>query len=448
MNPSEVSSNTQAWLNFKGSEWQKRIDVRDFIQQNYLPYTGDDSFLAPATERTRQLWVEISVLIEQERIKGVLDVSSEVGTSITAHKPGYINQNLELIVGLQTDAPLKRAIVPNGGLRMVEAGLQAYGFELDASVKEAYQRYRKDHNQGVFDVYSPDILACRRSGIITGLPDAYGRGRIVGDYRRVALYGVDFLITDKKREKAELDSAAFSEDILRTREEMSEQIRALDELKQMAASYGFDIGRAATTAQEAVQWTYFGYLAAIKEQNGAAMSIGRISTFLDIYIQRDIDAGQLDESSAQELIDDLVTAKFFPGETDQRFLGIFVRRHAGNPHQVAVAFQAKFVAQTGTRQINFPIEFCRECGFIRHWFAGNDRDWCARESVRANARNAIFYAAQAFYFGQRIQCPLVVFLVWCQPGYDNIATVNLKAGPIQVSSAQRALAARPQIVFD
>ncbi|WP_370465525.1 formate C-acetyltransferase [Mariprofundus sp. NF] len=306
MNSPETTSTLQAWNNFKGSEWKERIDLRDFIQQNYAPYEGDESFLAPATARTSQLWVETSKLIEEERIKGVLDVSSDIGSSITAHRPGYINKAVELIVGLQTDAPLKRAIIPNGGLRMVEAGLQAYGYELDAAVKEAFSRYRKDHNQGVFDVYSPDILACRRSGIITGLPDAYGRGRIVGDYRRVALYGVDFLITEKRREKAELNDLQFSEEVLRSREEISEQIRALDELKQMAASYGFDIGVAATTAQEAVQWTYFGYLAAIKEQNGAAMSIGRISTFLDIYIQRDIDAGLLDESSAQELIDDLV----------------------------------------------------------------------------------------------------------------------------------------------
>ncbi|RLL56039.1 formate C-acetyltransferase [Mariprofundus sp. EBB-1] len=299
-------SELQAWSGFNGHQWQQRIDVRDFIQQNYTPYKGDDSFLASASDRTKQLWLEVSTLLEQERLKGVLDVSSEIGTSITAHKPGYINKPLELIVGLQTDAPLKRAIVPNGGLRMVEAGLQAYGFELDKSVKEAYDRYRKDHNQGVFDVYSPDVLACRRSGIITGLPDAYGRGRIVGDYRRVPLYGIDYLVADKKREKSELDNVMFSEDVLRTREELSEQIKALEELKQMAASYGFDISQAAITAQEAVQWLYFGYLAAIKEQNGAAMSIGRISTFLDIYIERDMQAGLLDESAAQELIDDLI----------------------------------------------------------------------------------------------------------------------------------------------
>ncbi|ATX82286.1 formate C-acetyltransferase [Mariprofundus ferrinatatus] len=306
MNSSETASDSQAWLGFQGSQWQERIDLRDFIQQNYTPYTGDESFLSHATERTRQLWTEISALLEQERLKGVLDVSSEIGSSITAHKPGYINRDIELIVGLQTDAPLKRAIVPNGGLRMVEAGLKAYGFELAESVREAYSRYRKDHNQGVFDVYSPDILACRRSGIITGLPDAYGRGRIVGDYRRVALYGVDFLVADKQREKAELNDVEFSEAVLHSREELSEQIRALEELRQMAASYGFDIGRPAATAQEAVQWTYFGYLAAIKEQNGAAMSIGRISTFLDIYIERDIRSGVLNESAAQELIDDLV----------------------------------------------------------------------------------------------------------------------------------------------
>jgi len=273
MNSPEEDSNIKAWFNFKGQQWQERIDVRDFIQNNYSPYSGDEHFLSTATERTRQLWIEVSALLEQERLKGVLDVSSEIGSSITAHKPGYINRDLEKIVGLQTDAPLKRAIVPNGGLRMVEAGLQAYGYELDESVKEAFQRYRKDHNQGVFDVYSPDILACRRSGIITGLPDAYGRGRIVGDYRRLPLYGIDCLVADKRREKSELDNMLFSEELLRSREELSEQIRALEELRQMAASYGFDIGKPASTAQEAVQWLYFAYLAAIKEQNGAAMSI-------------------------------------------------------------------------------------------------------------------------------------------------------------------------------
>ena len=302
----ETDISLEAWRGFVGNEWQNGVAVRDFIQANYTPYVGDDSFLVSSTPRTQQLWNKVTALIAEERIKGVLDVSADIGTSIIAHDAGYIDESLELIVGLQTDAPLKRAIMPNGGLRMVQLGLEAYGFKLDANVETAFGLYRKDHNQGVFDVYSPDILACRKSGIITGLPDAYGRGRIVGDYRRVALYGVDFLIKDKKREKSELDVGEFSETILRTREELSEQIRALAELKQMALKYGFDISQSAKTAQEAIQWTYFGYLAAIKEQNGAAMSIGRISSFLDIYIERDIQEGRLNETAAQELIDDLV----------------------------------------------------------------------------------------------------------------------------------------------
>lgn len=306
MNAPQDNLQPACWTGFTGGQWQQRVSVRDFIQLNYTPYEGGEQFLAPATARTQQLWRELSVLIKEERIKGVLDVSADIGSSITAHTPGYINQTLELIVGLQTDAPLKRAIIPNGGLRMVEAGLEAYGYTLNPKVKEAFQLYRKDHNQGVFDAYSPDILACRKSGIITGLPDAYGRGRIVGDYRRVALYGIDFLVRDKQREKSELDNAVFSEDVLRVREELSEQIRALTELKQMAATYGFDIGTPAASAREAVQWTYFGYLAAIKEQNGAAMSIGRISSFLDIYLERDLATGVLTESQAQELMDDLV----------------------------------------------------------------------------------------------------------------------------------------------
>ncbi|MFM8331337.1 MAG: formate C-acetyltransferase [Candidatus Methylumidiphilus sp.] len=306
MNAPESNLNLHAWRGFAAGEWQRRVAVRDFIQQNYTPYTGDGGFLAPATARTQHLWAKLSVLLQEERAKGVLDVAADIGASIVAHGPGYIDQSLEKIVGLQTDAPLKRAIVPNGGLRMVQAGLEAYGFKLDPKVEEAYRLYRKDHNQGVFDVYSPDVLACRKTGVITGLPDAYGRGRIIGDYRRVALYGVDALIKHKRREKSELDGAAFSEAVLRTREELAEQARALEELKQMAAAYGFDIARPAATAQEAVQWTYFGYLAAVKEQNGAAMSIGRISTFLDIYFERDLREGRLDESAAQELIDDLV----------------------------------------------------------------------------------------------------------------------------------------------
>ena len=294
------------WRSFAAGDWQNRVDVRNFIQLNYQPYAGDATFLAGATERTQALWAALGELLKQEREKGVLDVSADRGTSITAHDAGYIDPKLELIVGLQTDAPLKRAIMPNGGLRMVEAGLAAYGFTLDPVIKEVWSKYRKSHNQGVFDTYTPEILAARKSGIITGLPDAYGRGRIIGDYRRVALYGTDFLRKERQQAFHELDEAVFTEDVLRQREELSEQFRALDELREMAAKYGYDISRPAVNAREAVQWTYFAYLAAVKEQNGAAMSLGRIATFLDIYIERDLAAGVLTEAQAQELIDDLV----------------------------------------------------------------------------------------------------------------------------------------------
>ncbi|MDR5746442.1 formate C-acetyltransferase [Caballeronia sp. LZ029] len=294
------------WADFVEGPWQASVDVRGFIQSNYTPYAGDDSFLAGPTARTTALWEKLAVLLKAEREKGVLDVSADRASSITAHAPGFIDADNEIIVGLQTDAPLKRAIMPNGGLRMVEAGLEAYGFKLDPTVKEIWTLYRKSHNQGTFDVYSPDVLAARKSGVVTGLPDAYGRGRIIGDYRRVALYGIDMLKRDRQRAFHELDNAVFNESTMRTREELSEQFRALDELKEMAARYGYDISRAALTAREAVQWLYFGYLAAVKEQNGAAMSIGRISTFLDIYIQRDMDRGLLTEELAQELFDDLV----------------------------------------------------------------------------------------------------------------------------------------------
>ena len=295
-----------AWRSFIPGAWTEGVDVRDFLQKNYTPYEGNSDFLVPPTAKTRALWEKLSVLLVEERHKGVLDVSADVPASITAHGPGYIDRALETIVGLQTDAPLKRAIMPNGGLRMVETGLEAYGYRLGAGLHEIWTKYRKDHNQGTFDAYSPEILACRRSGVITGLPDAYGRGRIIGDYRRVALYGTDFLVKDKQREKTLTDSAEFSEEVIREREELSEQIRALGELKAMAATYGFDVGRPAETAAEAVQWLYFAYLGAIKEQNGAAMSIGRVSTFLDVYLARDVAEGVLDEAGTQELIDQLV----------------------------------------------------------------------------------------------------------------------------------------------
>jgi formate C-acetyltransferase len=301
-----VGAQDSPWRGFVGDTWKTQVRVSEFIVANYTPYEGDSTFLAGPTERTKALFAQLLHLLDLERQKGVLDVAADVGTSITAHAAGYVDRNLELIVGLQTDMPLKRAIVPNGGLRMVQAGLEAYGFQLSSKVEEAYTHYRKDHNRGVFDVYTPDILAARKAGVITGLPDAYGRGRIIGDYRRVALYGVNFLIVDKKRERVELDRAEFTEEVIRLREELSEQIRALEELRAMAKFYGYDISGPAATAREAVQWTYFGYLAAIKEQNGAAMSIGRISTFLDIYFERDLRDGRITESEAQELIDDLV----------------------------------------------------------------------------------------------------------------------------------------------
>ena len=295
------------WAGFSEGAWRTKIDVRNFIQENYTPYEGDASFLAPATERTKQLWDELSALLKQERDKGgVLDVSADRPSTITAHDAGYINKDLEIIVGLQTDAPLKRAILPNGGLRMVEASLQTYGYKIPENVHDVWTKYRKSHNQGVFDVYSPDILACRKSGVITGLPDAYGRGRIIGDYRRVALYGTDFLRAEKQKEFHELDDAVFNDKTIQLREEVSEQFRALDDLREMAAKYGVDISKPARNAREAVQAVYFGYLAAVKEQNGAAMSIGRISTFLDIYFQRDIDAGYISEDDAQEMVDDMI----------------------------------------------------------------------------------------------------------------------------------------------
>jgi formate C-acetyltransferase len=295
----------EGWQGFNVGLWQNEINVRDFIQQNYTPYEGDASFLAPATERTKKIWERLNELFVEERKKGVLDISQIPG-AITAHGPGYIDKPNELIYGLQTEAPLKRSIMPNGGLRMVLNALKTYGYEPDPHIVEAFTKYRKTHNDGVFDAYTADIRRCRSSHILTGLPDAYGRGRIIGDYRRVALYGVARLIAQKQQEKNSLDSAMSTDEIIRDREELSEQIRSLKELQQMAASYGFDISVPARNAREAVQWLYFGYLAAVKEQNGAAMSLGRTSSFLDVYFQRDLKSGLLTEEQAQEIIDDFV----------------------------------------------------------------------------------------------------------------------------------------------
>ncbi|MBV9960569.1 MAG: formate acetyltransferase, partial [Acidobacteria bacterium] len=299
------ANKSPAWEGFQPGLWQKQINVRDFIQRNYEPYAGDESFLAPATERTQQLWAQLNELFLEERKRGVLDISP-IPSSITAHGPGYIDRENEVIIGLQTEAPLKRAIMPNGGLRMVLNALKTYDYQPDACVVETFTKYRRTHNDAVFDAYTDDIRRCRSSHILTGLPDAYGRGRIIGDYRRVALYGVARLIEHKQAEKQKLDAAMSLDEIIRDREELSEQIRALMELEQMASAYGFDISSPARTAQEAVQWLYFGYLAAVKEQNGAAMSLGRTSTFLDIYFARDLAAGFITEEQAQEIVDDFV----------------------------------------------------------------------------------------------------------------------------------------------
>ncbi len=296
---------TAPWQGFQKGLWQNEINVRDFIQQNYTPYDGNADFLAPATERTTAIWKKLTDLFPEERRKGVLDVS-QIPSSITAHAPGYIDRDNEIIVGLQTEAPLRRAIMPNGGFRMVATALKTYGYEPDPNVVEAFSKYRKTHNDGVFDAYTADVRRCRSSHILTGLPDAYGRGRIIGDYRRVALYGVTRLIERKQQEKASIDGVPSTDEIIRDREELSEQIRALKELQKMAASYGFDISRPASNAREAVQWLYFGYLAGVKEQNGAAMSLGRTTTFLDVYFERDLASGAITEEQAQEMIDDFV----------------------------------------------------------------------------------------------------------------------------------------------
>ncbi|KPI52830.1 formate acetyltransferase [Clostridioides difficile] len=296
-----------AWQGFKTGRWTKEVNVREFIQLNYSPYEGNDSFLAGATENTKKLWDKAMVLFKEERENGgTLDVDTKTVSGIAAYAPGYLDKGLETIVGLQTDAPLKRAVMPYGGIKMVENSCDAFGYELDSEIKDIFTKYRKTHNQGVFDVYTPEMRAARKSGIITGLPDAYGRGRIIGDYRRVALYGVDALIEDKNKQKESLEVSCMDEEVIRLIEEIAEQISALNELKKMAQSYGFDISKPATNSKEAVQWLYFGYLGAVKDQNGAAMSLGRTSTFLDIYFERDLKAGIVTEEELQEYMDHFV----------------------------------------------------------------------------------------------------------------------------------------------
>lgn len=305
----------KAWEGFKTGTWKEQVDTRDFIQQNIISYDGDESFLAEPTESTQALWDKVMEGIVQENTtKAPVDFDTSVISSITSHDAGYINKDLETIVGLQTDAPLKRAIMPQGGIRMVQTSAEVYGKELDPNVTEIFTKYRKTHNEGVFDAYTPGIKACRSSGVITGLPDAYGRGRIIGDYRRIALYGIDFLIQAKINEQSELDNFDFArnelglslEETIQLREELADQIKALKQMKQMAASYGFDISAPAQDTKEAIQWTYFGYLAAVKSQNGAAMSLGRTSSFIDIYAERDLARGTYSEEQIQEFIDHFI----------------------------------------------------------------------------------------------------------------------------------------------
>ena len=300
--------NFKAWEGFASGDWQHEINVRDFIQRNYAPYVGDSSFLTEPTEKTKKLWEEVLELYKKEKEApgGVLDIDTKTISTVSSHEAGYIDKDLEEIVGLQTDSPLKRAIMPFGGIKIVEKSCQAYGKEVDPEVDKIFHTVRKTHNDGVYDVYTPDVRLARSNKLLTGLPDGYGRGRIIGDYRRVALYGVDYLIEEKRRELEALDVDALTEEIIRHREETSDQIKALNELKVMANKYGFDISMPANTAKEAIQWLYFGYLGAIKDQNGAAMSLGRTSTFLDIYIERDLQNGTLTEVQAQELMDHFV----------------------------------------------------------------------------------------------------------------------------------------------
>ena len=296
----------QEWASFNGGVWEKEINVRDFIQKNYTPYDGDESFLAAPTEATKKLWEQVMDLSRQEReAGGVLDMDTKIVSTITSHDAGYLNKDLEQIVGLQTDKPFKRSLQPFGGIRMAQNACTQNGYEVDPEIVKIFTKYRKTHNQGVFDAYTPEMRLARKSAIITGLPDAYGRGRIIGDYRRVALYGVDILIADKKHQ-IETSLVRMTSKNIRLREELAEQVRALEELKELGKIYGFDISRPASNAKEAVQWLYFGYLAAVKEQNGAAMSLGRTSTFLDIYIQRDLEKGLITEEQAQELIDHFI----------------------------------------------------------------------------------------------------------------------------------------------
>ena len=300
--PEGAHLDSSPWRGFKSGAWERSVDVRDFIQKNYTPHTEDGSFVEGPSEKTLSLWEDLKVLLKKERdAGGVLDADDTVVGTVTSHGAGYINKDLETIVGVQADAPLKRSMLPYGGLRIAAKALQSNGRDMNPEVFDFFAKHRRTHNDGVFDCYTDDIRKARSSGIVTGLPDGYGRGRIIGDYRRVALYGIDLLIEDKKKTIAEMESETVTEEWIREREEHAEQIRALKDMKVMAAAYGMDISKPATTAQEAVQWTYFAYLASVKEQNGAAMSLGRVATFFDIYFERDFAEGRLDEKSTSRM---------------------------------------------------------------------------------------------------------------------------------------------------
>ena len=296
----------EQWKGFSTGNWNNKVDVRDFIQRNITPYEGDESFLAPATQRTLDYWGKVAELMKEEVKKGILDAETRIPSSVTSHGPGYVDKDNELIVGFQTDKPLKRGMMPKGGVRVVQGALEAHGYELAPEVKEIFTKYRKTHNDGVFSAYTDEIRKARRSGILTGLPDAYGRGRIIGDYRRVALYGTDFLINEKINSLGKLKVPVMDEESIQMREEISEQIKSLKDLAKLGEIYGFDISGPASNAKEAIQWTYFGYLAAVKDQDGAAMSLGRVTSFIDIYIERDFARGLLTEETAQELMDQFV----------------------------------------------------------------------------------------------------------------------------------------------
>ncbi|MGL4653238.1 formate C-acetyltransferase [Cetobacterium sp.] len=381
------------WSDFKGNLWKKEINVRDFIQNNYTPYTGDEAFLAGATENTKAVWSKLTEMFKVEIEKGVYDAETRTPQAIDTYGPGYISKENESIVGLQTDAPLKRGIYPKGGLRMVENSLNAYGYEIDPITKEIFSRYRKTHNEGVFSAYTEDMMAVRRSGIVTGLPDAYGRGRIIGDYRRVALYGVDRLIQERKFELKKAEAPELTEEIIRKREEITEQINALKVFVKMCASYGFDVTKPATNAKEAVQWVYFAYLAATKDQDGAAMSVGRTATFLDIFIERDLAKGLITETEAQDLIDQfIIKLRIIRFLRTPEYNELF----SGDPTWVTEALGGEgvdgrtLVTRTSFRYLNtlYNLGPAPEPNLTVLWSQKSPEDWknfCAKVSIDTSA---------------------------------------------------------------